>query len=530
MTGVVNSDDVAVILTYTSTEYNSTTVPTQAGKYTVTATIANTNYSLTGTITADFVITKATVEVPTNAGSKTYNASQQTSDIAETNDYTITTNVGGTSAGDYDVVITLKDNANYKWADGEDTSTRMITFSITTANNSVSNATLANWIYGQTANMPSATATFGTVQYKYYTKDGVLLSDTSTNAGTYKVKAYVPASGHDYTEAYSAEFTTFIISPKLIEVVWKGEGNGDFSWVYTGSAIVPTATVNTGIADDTIALTVTGEKTNVGSYEATATMITPNSNYTLTKVKCEFDITLATITDSGAFTDYNSAYDKVAHGIGSDSSKLTVVGKQEVTVEYRLKETDNWSATQITYTDFTDGAQTVYWKVSAPNHNAITGSNTVTITKKAITVMAENKSSVHNADLVELTYSVSPALYAGDSFMGAIATNTNKATVGEYQITQGNLVAGDNYEITFIPAKYKVTAKDTISITETAQNFTYDGNGKAFAIVGSDLTDFTIEYFVDGSYTQEAPIYVSSYNVKVTRPEDDINYEFSCGN
>ena len=57
---LVGEDDLTVTLTYTSTGgYNSTDVPTDAGTYTVTASISDGNYKLTGTVTAEFVIRKA---------------------------------------------------------------------------------------------------------------------------------------------------------------------------------------------------------------------------------------------------------------------------------------------------------------------------------------------------------------------------------------------------------------------------------------------------------------------------------------
>ena len=56
LSGAVEGDNVPVTLTYTGNGYNSTAVPTNAGSYTVTASIADSNYVLTGETTASFVI------------------------------------------------------------------------------------------------------------------------------------------------------------------------------------------------------------------------------------------------------------------------------------------------------------------------------------------------------------------------------------------------------------------------------------------------------------------------------------------
>lgn len=63
-------------------------------------------------------ITKKEVAVPT-VKSKTYNGTVLTADVTATADYEVTKNVGGKNAGAYDVVLTLKDADNYKWADSE---------------------------------------------------------------------------------------------------------------------------------------------------------------------------------------------------------------------------------------------------------------------------------------------------------------------------------------------------------------------------------------------------------------------------
>lgn len=64
-------------------------------------------------------ITKKEVAVPT-VESKTYNGAVLTADVTGTADYDVTKNDGGKNADAYDVVLTLKDADNYKWADSEE--------------------------------------------------------------------------------------------------------------------------------------------------------------------------------------------------------------------------------------------------------------------------------------------------------------------------------------------------------------------------------------------------------------------------
>ena len=69
--------------------------------------------------------------------------------------------------------------------------------------------------------------------------------------------------------------------------------------------------------------------------------------------------------------------------------------------------------------------------------------------------------------------------------------------------------------------------KQTVTITEEAQSYTYDGTGKAFEIKETSLTGFTVEYYVNGEYTDVAPQNAGKYKVKVTRPEDTIYEAYS---
>lgn len=64
-------------------------------------------------------ITKKEVAVPT-VESKIYNGTVLTADVTGTADYEVTKNEGGKNAGAYDVVLTLKNTDNYKWADSEE--------------------------------------------------------------------------------------------------------------------------------------------------------------------------------------------------------------------------------------------------------------------------------------------------------------------------------------------------------------------------------------------------------------------------
>ena len=68
------------------------------------------------------------------------------------------------------------------------------------ANSWTKELSIDNWVYGETAKTPSATAKYGTVVYTYSTeKNGTYTAEVPKNAGTYYVKATVAAVGNQYT-------------------------------------------------------------------------------------------------------------------------------------------------------------------------------------------------------------------------------------------------------------------------------------------------------------------------------------------
>ena len=200
LSGVVDGDSVPVTLTYTGTvndgtSYNSTAVPTQAGSYTVTASISNSNYNLSETetapITVPFTVNKATVSAPAIAG-KTYTGSNLTADVPASERYNVTANAGGTDVGDYDVTLTLADANNYKWADGTDGAAKTLTFTIAQATNAWDtepNASVwqAGWVYGGSAPTDYGTPKFGTVEVSCKDADEISYIGLPTNAGTYTI-------------------------------------------------------------------------------------------------------------------------------------------------------------------------------------------------------------------------------------------------------------------------------------------------------------------------------------------------------
>ena len=172
----------------------------------------------------------------------------------------------------------------------------------------------------------------------------------------------------------------------------------------------------------------------------------------------------------------DATYDGTAHGATLSTGYNTTAFPGTYTIEYFKGETK------------LDGAP-----VDAGNYTAkvtvggATASVDFTIAKKSVTVTAEAKSKTYGKDDPELTYTAE-GLVGSDTLSGAL-TRAAGENVGTYDITQGTLTAGDNYDINFSGAKFKIN-KAEITITADDKSTQYK----------SDIAPLT--YQVSGDYVE----------------------------
>ncbi|MGN0161520.1 MAG: MBG domain-containing protein [Lachnospiraceae bacterium] len=206
--GVVGTDTVPVTLTYTGrvhdgTSYNSQTPPTLAGTYTVSASISDTNYNLTGTKTAAFVVQKKKIDVPTAATGLIYNGTQQVG--VATGVYDLLGNPNAVSAGGYTATAKLRNTENYMWSDGTITD-KALSYRIAPKDITVT-ITANGGTYGGT--ITPATATLHgvvgtdtvpvTLTYTGRVHDGTSYNSQTppTLAGTYTVSASISDTNYN---------------------------------------------------------------------------------------------------------------------------------------------------------------------------------------------------------------------------------------------------------------------------------------------------------------------------------------------
>lgn len=286
-TAKADDDNAVVTLTYAGTpnggEYTEyrTQVPTQAGSYVVTATVANGNYLVTGNNSAPFVIGKARVTVQPIESKMFTNQPQEadinvSSAVGEPDIYTVV-NDGGTDVGSYEVKFTFnegKDN-NFVWFynDSEVNGTTLVlSFNITILTAERNPVTLSEpngWTYGKDPETLETTANFGTPVLVYAAaKDGVYGTDVPLHAGTYWVKAVVLATNNnERSESAAYEFTISALeleTPEFAdaETVYNGGAQTNAFTGYDRSMMTISSNSGALVTTDGFAL----RASNVGEY------------------------------------------------------------------------------------------------------------------------------------------------------------------------------------------------------------------------------------------------------------------------
>ena len=295
------------------------TVPTNAGKYYVKATVEGTS-NYTG-LTSDpftFTISKAdtTITFTKENIDKVYDSkSIDTPEVTKTGSTKDLTfkwlKKDGTEltdkpsdVGEYTLTVSVEEDTNYNSASVSKD------FVITIADNAwIDKLTINGWTYGQNANKPSAKATFGTVKYTYIeSKDGTYVDTVPTNAGTYYVKATVDGTlNYKGLVSEAIEFTVLKANTTLSitsSVDKTYDGNTASDPVYKLEGNTNTVTIE-WLNKDGTKLTV--KPSEVGEYKVVV-KVDEDTNYNSASDSKEFTISKADNTWTNKLSIKNWVY------------------------------------------------------------------------------------------------------------------------------------------------------------------------------------------------------------------------------
>ncbi|MBQ4443065.1 MAG: starch-binding protein [Clostridia bacterium] len=533
----VEGDVVTITVSGAQTDYS-------ADAYTATVTaVDDANYKLPASVTHEYTIAQFEVELVWNNDALTYDGTAQQpiatvgNKPAEGEAVTVTVEGAATdySAEAYVATATALSSDNYKLP-------ASATHAFTIAQFEVE-LVWANDALTYNASQQKPIATVGNKP-----ANGEAVTVTVEGAATnYSAEAYVATATALSSDNYKlpADVThEFTIARKTVVVTYKETGPMSFTYGDQGSYNVSNVggasqnLVNnvtaTGqyyctqldmIADIQAQNVETGEivpgngfryYTPVGTYHflVTARNVALADNYEIVGAVNDDDraiitINPATITNISISDIATPTYDGSNTAVATVTATATVQRpfENQASLAFVYSATDSGEYTAAIPQFVTAGDYTVYYKVSADNHNTATGTFTVTVAKRTVELV---------------TYFNDDATQTATSYMGAAQTfhaivanpakadgvNDDDVTVtlslnggtaaGEYAVTLS--IANDNYAFDNGAAAKDVVfsiAKATYAVTFEDLTVTYDGTAKS--VYTSELSEeITVEYAGNG--------------------------------
>ena len=422
--GTVNVSDLEVLYKGTgSTTYSGATAPTNAGTYTVTYKVPDTNANYTGTFSVAFTIKKVQLEKVTlvkNTFEYTGDEIVSQDNNFDSNKMNFSGDIKATNVGNYSITVSLKDKDNYEWKDST-TTDLVLNWSITQATPDYTVPTGLTGLKGDTLNDVTLPGRF-------------TWNDTSTvlTAGTHTYKAtYTPEDTTNYKTITDIDIE--VVVKNTFNVITSVDGgNGTITpskiGAIEGTKVEIAFTPNTGYMIDkvlvnTVETTVTGNKIELTVNEEKEVKVSYKKIPFTVTVK---DVDGATITPNGVvavtygedkeFTiTANSGYklvkvlvdetDKTADMVG-DTLKLTNITSNinlEVVVEKIVYEVTEGANQKYTITKnneakfkinadfrlFDDGKVYVDNELVDPkNYTAESGSTIITLKKEFVDTLS----------------------------------------------------------------------------------------------------------------------------------------------
>lgn len=534
-----NDGSGAVTYLYKGDGYSDSAVPKNAGTYSLEITVAETVNYQGGKASCEFTIEKAVVTVPT-IEDKAYTGEILTADIADTDEYEVVENNGGRDVATYDVVIRLKDAANYKWSDGTESAEITLEFNIVASGNSwINEPSIDGWTYGETPAQPQYQAEKGNetavVEFKLQSEADSKyrpVADLSTlDAGSYNMRVSVPK-----TEDYGglSAVVEFTVSKAAIKVTVDMIG-----WTYGEAANLPTVDGNTASGAVTYSYVGTGDTAyeasetapvNAGTYKVTAT-VAETANYLGATAEKEFTIAKKAIT--ATVTAENAIYDGIEHAATvSFDGKLT---DDELTANLLYNGEAEAPVNAGSYTVTVDS----YGGAAVGNYEITTAEGEVVlkITPKELTIddiVYAPVDGIYDGEAHAITARVNSGSLCGEDIvtLRVLYNGYESAPVnaGTYTVTfeitdnANYAIAKDTgFELTVAKAKVSVSGADATAVY-TGEAFAEDEIIKAvFGETDLSLVNVVVTYRQGEAAVNARDIADISLTLK-----DEANYEFAA--
>lgn len=561
---------VVPTITYTGTDYNSTTRPTDAGTYTASVTVGGQSAS------KEFTVSKATLtSVSVNQTvTLTYNENAQTPTVSAsatavnsqevTFTYSLTNGSGYgampsfTNVSDCGIVYYKTSAPNHNDATGEFTVTMdkadQATPSAPTLNTaSLTSITLneiENGLYRRGSEEWQTEPTFSglsmNTSYTFYQKKA---GDANHNESSASEGASFSTNNHVHEYVYSQSDAT------ITETCQNSDTGHTGAVSSTITIVAPTLTTfgGAGSAEATVTGSLSGIATPTINYKEGETSLgttapTNPGTYTAYITLTGVELSAGGTGDVTASVEYTIANAGITPTVslegwtyGESANTPSVTGNPgsgAVTYEYF---TNAGCTDKTTEADGASGeglvpsfAGTYYVKASvaaAGGYGAGSGSASFTISKKALTITASDQSITYGQSISEETTDASvTGLVTGDSLFGidiaqstVNATDAGTVTPSNAVIKKGEVNVTSNYDITYNTGTLTISK---VSVTIKAKNQTVELNGsistdvskaevsEGTLVTGDELISVTLESSSTASVTTSGTITASAAVIK----------------
>lgn len=207
-----------------------------------------------------------------------------------------------------------------------------------------------------------------------------------------------------------------------------------------------------GEAAGTYAITPAGEKTQ--------------GNYTVT-----YKPGTLTITKSGKLTVSATGYEGVYDGAAHSASASPNIA-DGTTVSYKVGDDGTWSTDAPSITDA--GTKKVYVKAENPNYETATAETTLKVTRKPVTVIANDASKVFGENDPDKFTADVDGLLGNDKIVFNVKRMAGE-DAGTYAITPSGDSEQGNYEVTYKNGTFTIYKSTALTVSAPDYSGEYDG-------------------------------------------------------
>lgn len=355
----------------------------------------------------------------------------------------------------------------------------------------------------------------GGVMVYSFSKDGTYSADIPKGRDASEYTIWYKIAGDANHSDSTAKSINVKINTKTIGLSWE---NDEFT--YDGKEHCPTATATGIFAGDECTVTVTGSKTDVGTYTARASVLS-NTNYSLPEDR---EKTFTIISVGSSIKTYPTAKELTYNG---EEQELVEGGDtKDGEMVYSLSENGTFSASIPKAKDV--GDYTVYFKVAGDNNHSDSKAESVKVSIAQKTVGLKWSEDEFLYDGKEHCPSAAATDLCENDKCDVTVTGAQKE-IGIYYATASEL-SNKNYKLPKDNTKeFSIIDPEKLKgeVSVSMADYIYGGKASTPMITSktNDVAKASVLYKASGNpdsaYRAAAPTEVGDYVVKVTLPENE---------